>query len=135
MKKPVKVLLIVLAAIALLLVAGAIAFSQSGEKLEALRDIEVTDPDLTQLADGVYRGKHNVFPVLVTVEVTIRDHRMEQIDLVRHINGQGSAAEVIPGLVIETQSLQVDAVAGATYSSKVILLAIEDALLSATLAP
>ncbi len=135
MKTSVKVLLIVFAAIALLLIAGAIAFSRSGDKLEALRDIEVADPDLTQLADGVYRGRHNVFPVLVTVDVTIRDHQMEQIDLVRHINGQGGAAEVIPGLVVESQSLQIDVITGATYSSKVILLAIEDALQSATPAP
>ena len=134
MKKSVKVLLILLAVVALLLVAGAIAFSQSGESWRHCGPT-VAEPDLTQLADGLYRGKHNVFPVLVTVDVTIRDHRIEQIDLVRHINGQGSVAEVIPGLVVETQSLQVDAIAGATYSSKVILLAIEDALQTATPAP
>lgn len=135
MKKPVKVLLILLAVVALLIAAGAIVFSQSGKKLEALRDIDVADPDLTQLADGVYRGKHNVFPVLVTVDVTLRDHKIEQIDLVRHFNGQGQAAEVIPGLVVESQSLQIDAIAGATYSSKVILLAINDALQAAAATP
>lgn len=33
-------------------------------------------------------------------------------------------------MVVEAQSLQVDAVSGATYSSKVILKAIEDALVN-----
>jgi uncharacterized protein with FMN-binding domain len=45
-----------------------------------------------------------------------------------HRNGQGEAAEVIPQMVVDAQSLQVDAISGATFSSKVILLAIEDAL-------
>lgn len=135
MKKPVKVLLILLAVVALLIAAGAIVFSQSGKKMEALQDIDVAVPDLTQLADGVYRGKHNVFPVLVTVDVTLRDHKIEQIDLVRHFNGQGQAAEVIPGLVVDAQSLQIDTIAGATYSSKVILLAINDALEAAAATP
>jgi uncharacterized protein with FMN-binding domain len=47
---------------------------------------------------------------------------------VKHVNGQGKPAEVITEKVIETQSLQVDVVSGATYSSKVILKAIENAL-------
>ncbi len=37
-------------------------------------------------------------------------------------------AEIITDKVIDTQSLQVDAISGATYSSKTILKAIENAL-------
>ncbi len=37
-------------------------------------------------------------------------------------------AEKIPDKVLEEQSLQVDIVSGATFSSKVILKAVEDAL-------
>lgn len=40
-------------------------------------------------------------------------------------NGQGSGADVIPLRVVEAQSLNVDIVSGATYSSKIILLAIK----------
>jgi uncharacterized protein with FMN-binding domain len=49
----------------------------------------------------------------------------------KHVNGKGTAAESIPETVVEKQTLQVDSVSGATYSSKVILLAIETALKNA----
>ena len=49
-----------------------------------------------------------------------------------HVNGQGSGAERIPATVVEKQTLQIDMVSGATYSSKVILKAIENALLNAS---
>ncbi|NCC85175.1 MAG: FMN-binding protein [Clostridia bacterium] len=46
----------------------------------------------------------------------------------KHVNGMGQAAEALPSQVVEAQTLQVDLVSGASFSSKVILLAIEDAL-------
>ncbi len=49
------------------------------------------------------------------------------IELLKHTHGQGGAAEAIPGKVIEAQTLQVDTISSATYSSKVILKAIEQA--------
>jgi len=131
MKKPVKVLLVLLIGIALLVVGAAIFFSVTAGNLEVLNDTPVQDVDLSSLSDGTYEGNYSSFPVSVTVNVTVRDHRITEIDLVKHINGQGKAAEPITETVIEEQSLTVDVVSGATYSSKVILLAIEDALQSA----
>ncbi|TYB94365.1 MAG: FMN-binding protein, partial [Kosmotoga sp.] len=54
------------------------------------------------------------------------------IELIEHNHGRGEAAEVIPEKVVEAQSLKVDIITSATYSSKVILKAIENALLKAT---
>ncbi len=87
--------------------------------------------DLVSVENGVYAGSFSVFPVSVEVSVTVEDHMITDIDLVKHSNGQGKAAEVIPAKVVQAQSLAVDAVSGATYSSRVILKAIENALLSA----
>jgi len=42
------------------------------------------------------------------------------------------AAELITDMVIDSQSLKVDVVSGATYSSKIILKAIENALANPT---
>ncbi|MBA7580983.1 hypothetical protein ES708_22882 [subsurface metagenome] len=50
------------------------------------------------------------------------------IELVKHRSGQGAPAEMIASKVVEAQTLEVDVVSGATYSSKVILKAIENAL-------
>ncbi len=102
--------------------------TRADKNLKALADIPVTDIDLTAIPDGTYDGGYKCFPVEAEVAVTVRDGRIAAIDLIKHSNGKGGAAEVIPGIVVEKQTLQVDAISGATYSSKVILLAIEDAL-------
>jgi uncharacterized protein with FMN-binding domain len=60
--------------------------------------------------------------------VTLSNHEITEIVITRHDNGQGQAAEAIIDDVTSEQTLLVDAIAGATYSSKVILLAIHDAL-------
>lgn|GEM_PF-5297083 len=97
-----------------------------------LTTIAFSTPDLTQVSDGTYTGNYARFPLDVEVEVVIDDHTIVQIDLLKHRNGEGQAAETIPAEVIREQSLEVDAVSGATYSSIVILKAIEDALLAET---
>lgn len=86
------------------------------------------DIDLSKVSDGVYTGSYDSGPVVVEVKVTVSGHAITDIELVKHRNGQGSAAEAITGKIIAAQSLKVDVVSGATMSSKVILLAIENAL-------
>ena len=98
--------------------------------LKALSGTTIAQVDLTQKADGTYKGSYSVFPVSAKVSVTVIDHKITAIELVEHKNGQGAKAEVIPDRVLSAQSLQVDSIAGATYSSKVILKAIENALLT-----
>ena len=129
MKKNKKVLLIILAVI--LVVGGAFAakyFSDLSSYRQAVEEIAIGDVDLSTIPDGTYSGSHEAVWVGATVEVTVKDHRITEIKL-DHRHGQGEAAEVITDHVIEEQSLQVDLISGVTSSSKVILKAIEKALL------
>lgn len=128
MKKWSKVLIIAACLVAVLVVAGFIAFSVIQNNLEALAGIKVEDIDTSALPDGVYAGSYSEFPVSAEVKVKLKGGAIEDITLVKHVSGKGQAAEAIPGMVIDAQSLDVDAISGATYSSKVILLAIKDAL-------
>jgi len=132
LKKTIKIVHIVLAVVILIGTVGAIVMSNADRKLSELYNVQICDVDLASVPDGKYEGTHKVFPISAVVEVTVKEHKITGIDLVKHQNGQGGAAEAIPGKVVEAQSLQVDAVSGATLSSKVILLAIEDALKNAT---
>ena len=122
-----RVLVIVLFVAAVLL----IIWGRLDKSLTALNDMPIQQIDLVSVENGVYAGSFSVFPVSVEVSVTVEDHMITDIDLVKHSNGQGKAAEVIPAKVVQAQSLAVDAVSGAMYSSRVILKAIENALLSA----
>ena len=93
-----------------------------------IAEIQIDNIDLQQVADGEYTGDYDAILVKVQVLVKVTDHRIADIQLLRHDNGRGKAAEVLPGQVIEAQSLEVDTITGATSSSKVILEAIEQAL-------
>lgn len=128
---------IALLSIALILVVGGFIavktmLARAESNLESLKYMELAQIDLTAIEDGVYSGSYSAFPVSAEVNVTVKDHTITKIDLIKHSNGQGAPAEVIPDTVVKSQSLQVDSVSGATYSSRVILKAIEIALLSAT---
>ena len=130
MKKSRKIIFLILAVI--LVIGGAFAakyFSELSSYRQAVEEITIGDVDLSTIPDGTYTGSHEAVWVGATVEVIVNDHRITEIKL-DHRHGQGEAAEVIPDMVIEAQSLQVDTISGVTSSSKVILKAIENALLS-----
>ncbi|MFO8191901.1 MAG: FMN-binding protein [Bacillota bacterium] len=129
MKKKTKVILIVLAVIVMIVIfAVRSAMVNVKSNLEQLSEQTLGEIDLHSVADGQHRGTYEVFPVAVEVEVTVNDQAITAIELLKHQNGQVGAAEVILDDVIEKQSLEVDTVSGATYSSMVILKAVEDAL-------
>ncbi|MDF2593433.1 MAG: hypothetical protein K0S75_2899 [Clostridia bacterium] len=128
-KKKVRIIILVVIVAVIVTAWGAATYIQSN--LEALSDLTISSVDLSKMKDGTYEGSYKAFPVEAVVDVKISNHAIVGIDLVKHINGQGGDAEVIPDKVIEAQSLEVDFISGATYSSKVILKAIEDAFIKA----
>ncbi len=101
---------------------------QINDNLDQLIEIPIVDVDLSLVEDGTYTGEYGQFPVSVVVEVEVVNHEIISLEILKHDNGQGGPAEAILNDVIEQQSIDVDTIAGATYSSKVILLAIKDAL-------
>lgn len=82
------------------------------------------------LADGVYRGSAQGYKGAITVEVTVEQGAVTAVEVLEQSDTPNfyAYAATIPDTVVETQSLQVDAVTGATYSSAGLLNAIEDAL-------
>lgn len=106
-------------------------YSTLKEYRTMIADITIRELDLSKIPDGTYTGNHEAIWVAADVKVTVKDHKIVDIELVRHMNGRGEPAEVIPQKVVDAQSLQVDTISGVTSSSKVILKAIEKALLSA----
>lgn len=84
--------------------------------------------DLMALADGAYQGQCDNGLVFVRVEIKVENHRLADARILEHRNGRGRAAETIADSVVDNQSIEVDAVSGATISSQTILKAIENAL-------
>ncbi len=85
--------------------------------------------DHKRLRDGIYEGSYQGGPNKALVEVTIKNGRIDHIEIVEHWALRGKKAE-LPVLrdIIEQQSTRVDAVSGATNSSRVIMNAVQRAV-------
>lgn len=115
--------------IVVLLIGGVmVAKSVMENNLKALTQEQLQSYDISKVKDGVYQGSYSVLPVSATVEVTVKDKSITHIELLKHFNGQGSGGEMVLNQVMVQQDVKVDVVSGVTYSSMVILKAVEDAL-------
>jgi uncharacterized protein with FMN-binding domain len=100
-------------------------------KSNSFAEIQALLPDMSGKSDGLYRGNYILSgsPVKVVLDVTIQDKNIVAIKIIEHFCSPiGKKAEKITGKIIEQQSLNVDAISGATGSSKAILKAVENAL-------
>jgi len=85
------------------------------------------------LTDGVYQGCASGYSGMITVSVTVSGGLVSDIEVLSETDTPTyfSRAETVIDTVIEEQSLEVDAVSGATYSSAGIINAVSAALSSA----
>lgn len=125
MKK--KILIILLCTILFVLIGASLYLKRL---VNDVNSITVSNLNMANITDGIYVGKYSITPVYVEVEVTVTEHKITNIKIIEHENGLGGKAEKIVDDVISRQSLEVDAVSGATVSSKCIIKAIENALQS-----
>ena len=110
------------------LFAGGLYLKSIGDYKAKVAALTFDEIDLTKVDDGVYEGQCDTGIVRVRVQVTIRNHQLESIELLEHENGRGTPAEAILDQMVQNQTTAVDAVSGATCSSKVIRKAVENAL-------
>lgn len=82
------------------------------------------------LADGVYKGSATGYRGAVTVAVTILDKKIVSIDILSASDDEAffNRAKGVIDRIISSQSLDVDVVSGATYSSNGIIGAVKNAL-------
>lgn len=86
--------------------------------------------DGKKFKDGIYTGTGMGFRDDIHVEVTISGNRITRIAVTKHKEDQPymrNAMKLISGIIAK-QSINVDTVSGATYSSKGIITAVKDAL-------
>lgn len=94
-------------------------------------NIQIEEINLKGVNNGAYLGMYETKLVKATVTVHIYDENIYKIDLLRHENGLGKKAEEILHKVTLANSVMVDHISGATYSSVVLLKSVEDAILKA----
>ena len=104
--------------------------SESFNKLlYEVRNAEIKDIDLNEIADGKYTGEFSYGETRCMVEVIVKDHRIEAINVLECGTPEyASKAEAVLDSIIDKQKTNVDAVSGATTTSKALLKAVESAL-------
>lgn len=128
-RSPLKRVLVGLVVFLLVVAVGlaAAVLATEGQRKED-RDLTIADVDFSEIPDGNYRGSYegwNAFYVLVTVaggEVT--DIRITD-DSTSPAN---NVTDEVLERVVDGQSLDLDAVSGATVTTKALLKAVEVAL-------
>lgn len=83
-----------------------------------------------ELEDGVYKGTGTGFAGDITVSVQIKDKQIVSIDIISSSDDEAffTRAKAVIDKIIEGQTLDVDTVSGATFSSRGIINAVKNAL-------
>ncbi|HPT35743.1 MAG TPA: FMN-binding protein, partial [Bacillota bacterium] len=87
--------------------------------------------DITELPDGEYEGTGNGLFGPIKVSVTMEGGKIVDIKVLEHRETAGisdPAFKYVPERIIEAQTLDVDTVAGASFTSEGIIQAVKDAL-------
>jgi len=122
-----RILLYVGLAILIIFIVAFIYFNQG---LIKYRKMVINDIDLQKIEDGKYEGEFTGGRWKNKLEVTVRDHKITDINMVQasEMSGLKTIGEEVFKKVEEEQSLQIDAVSGATIHTKAILKSIENAM-------
>lgn len=107
-----------------------ILFSCSSQDIVETRELQISHVDIDSAQDGKYTGDYSYGGYTYEVEVEIKDRRIAKILIVSNRDTKHAkiAEEVIP-VIVRKQQNNVDAMSGATTTSKALLKAIEKALL------
>lgn len=114
--------------------AESSADDETAAESEVQREEVSAGAALEAVADGTYEGSAQGFGGEVTVQVTVANHAITDIQVdtpneTAEIGG--AAAPRLAERIVEGQSLMVDAVSGATVTSSGVLAAVETALAGA----
>ena len=127
MKKIFRVFIVLILFILILLVSCTAMMNKEMEKAKNELML-VEDPDLSKVEDGTYKGKVETMLVKVELEVSVKNHKIISISIIKHDNGKGKPAEAIIDDIVKDNSTDVELIAGATMSSLVIRAAVIDAV-------
>lgn len=119
--------------LALLLVAGggfaAVKYAEAAREAETVRNMEIRDMDLSEIHDGTYPGNFTYGGFTYTVEVTIRNYTIADIEITSNRSTKyAKMAEGVVQNVLTRGNTAADVVTGATTTSKALLKAIEQAI-------
>jgi len=125
-------------ALAVLIVAllGASFGVMTSIRYHSLRSMRISMPDIVTLEDGSYAGSATDGYFMYKVKVSVVAHRIISVEsLANRTSSYARLAEGVYPRVVRSQTVDVDAVTGATTTCRVLLEAIRSALVSGKTVP
>lgn len=124
-----KCVLIVIWGVTLFGVGFGISFYRGvGKKYDKVQEIPVHEISVEGLADGTYTGEYTFETLYAKVQVYVKGEEIKKIVLEEFVTEKGEDAASIVNSIVDSQSVMVDDVSKATDSSRVIKLAVINAL-------
>jgi uncharacterized protein with FMN-binding domain len=128
MSKLRRSLIIIFLIIFIVITICLIGYNQITKSMKSYESFSFGGLDLSQVEDGTYTGSEDGGIVKATVDVTVQSHAITKVVILSHECGKGKPAEIIVNDIISNNSLEVDTISGATYSSNVLKAAVYHAL-------
>ena len=127
MAKKRKIILIVAGSLTVL-TAATLFFGTRG--MDTVRNYTIAKPDMNAIDDGVYKGEFAKTRWGLSVEVTVKGHRINEIRITdrKNSNITKGILDEVNGRLVATDHPDFDALSGATMTSKGYLIAVADAL-------
>lgn len=127
MRKSKRLFLGILAFVVIIL---AVMFVGITDGLNEGKEVALDGIDLATVPDGSYTGTYDFKRWSNTLTVHVEDHKIVAIEVNEDVSAAAmtDCADEVIMRVIEAQSTDIDAVSGATVTSKAYLKAIENAL-------
>jgi len=108
------------------------AISETIESKAIEVETTMSSTDATSIyQDGIFQGEGKGYKGIITMEVEVESGEITRVEVVEHRDDRkwfNRANRVIPGSIIDAQSVDVDTVSGATYTSLGMIEGAEEAL-------
>lgn len=102
--------------------------------VKSIMNMEISDVDLSSVPDGEYIGEVPFMQYMYRVKVTVESAKIKNIEVLENgtCNQYAQKGLGVVARMLEKQSPKVDAITGATVTSKALMKAVEEALASAS---
>jgi uncharacterized protein with FMN-binding domain len=102
----------------------------ASQEMIRVRQMKIQNVDFSDLQDGEYKGSFSYSGFEYIVKTTIENHTIINIEMLHNRESKhAKQAEGVLTEIIERQTPGVDAISGATTTSKAIMKAVENSLL------
>jgi uncharacterized protein with FMN-binding domain len=112
-----------------LMIAMLVFLGCASQEMNRVRQMEIKNVDIDGIKDGEYIGAYSYSGFEYRVKTIVAAHQIKNIEILQNRNSKHARlAEGVLSEIIKRQTPNVDAVSGATTTSKALMKAVENAL-------